>query len=122
MNNTLRFVQCLPAAFKVFGSNGEKQAIAEACEQLQILENELKIRGTKFFGGDNINIVDITADFIAYWLGAIEEATQIKFATRETFPKIHEWADNFLNCQVVKEILPSRDHIVGFFKKKFGKV
>ncbi|PWA51016.1 Glutathione S-transferase/chloride channel, C-terminal [Artemisia annua] len=56
------------AIYKVFASNGNEQAIAEACEQLQILENELKVKGTMFFGGENINIVDIAADFIAFGL------------------------------------------------------
>ncbi|GKA25950.1 probable glutathione S-transferase [Tanacetum coccineum] len=112
--------KCIPALFKVFGSHGDEQAIAEACEQLQILENELKVKGTKFFGGENINIVDIAADFIAYWLGIIEEATEIKFVTKEKFPKIHEWADNFINSQAVKEILPPREHLLAFFRKRFG--
>ncbi|GKE46557.1 probable glutathione S-transferase [Tanacetum coccineum] len=117
----MRFFQCMPLAFKVFGSNGDAQAIAEACEPLQILENELKAKGTKFFGGDNINLVDLAGDFVAYWLGTVEEATEIKFFTEDKFPKLTEWADNFVNCQAVKEILPPRDHLVAFFRKRFGK-
>ncbi|KAL7586631.1 hypothetical protein Lser_V15G38726 [Lactuca serriola] len=113
--------KCNPAAFKVFGSNGDEQVIAEACEQLQMLENELKVKGTKFFGGDNINLVDIAADFIAYWLGTIEEVTKITFFTKDKFPKLTEWADEFVNCQVVKEILPPRELLLEFFKKRYGK-
>ncbi|XP_023771471.1 probable glutathione S-transferase [Lactuca sativa] len=113
--------KCMPAAFKVFGSNGDEQVIVEACEQLQMLENELKVKGTKFFGGDNINLVDIAADFIAYWLGIIEEATEIKFFTKDKFPKLTEWADEFVKCEVVKETLPPRGNMVAFFKKRFGK-
>ena len=115
------FVQRVPAIFKVFDSNGDEQAITEACEQLQFLENELADKGNKLFGGDNINLIDITADSIAYWLGIIEEATEIKLVTEDKFPKITEWADNFVNCQVVKEILPPREHMLAFFKKRFGK-
>ncbi|KAI3514421.1 hypothetical protein L1887_12806 [Cichorium endivia] len=113
--------KCMPTAFKVFGSNGDEQVVAEACEQLQILENELKVRGTKFFGGDNINLVDIAAGFIAYWLRILEEAAEIKFVTEDKFPKITEWADHFINCQVVKEILPPRDYLLDVFKQRFGK-
>ncbi|GKA51775.1 probable glutathione S-transferase [Tanacetum coccineum] len=112
--------KCIPAAFKVFDSKGDEQAIVEACEQLTILENELKVKGTKFFGGDNINVVDIAAGFIAYLVGIIEEATEIMFATKEKFPKIHEWADNYINCQVVKEILPPRERMLAYFRKRFG--
>ncbi|CAI9265352.1 unnamed protein product [Lactuca saligna] len=113
--------KCNPAAFKVFGSNGDEKVVAEACEQLQMLENELKVKGTKFFGGDNINLVDIAADFIAYWLGTIEEVTEIKFFTKDKFPKLTEWADEFVNCQFVKEILPPRELLLEFFKKRYGK-
>ncbi|XP_071701444.1 probable glutathione S-transferase [Rutidosis leptorrhynchoides] len=110
----------IPTAFKVFGSHGDEQVIAEACEQLQLIENELKNKGTKFFGGDNINLVDLSADFIAYWLGIIEEATDIKFFTKEKFPKLTEWAYNFVECEFVKGVLPPRAPLVEFFKKRFG--
>nr|XP_043618595.1 probable glutathione S-transferase [Erigeron canadensis] len=109
----------IPALFTVFISNGDEQAIAEAWEQLRILENELK--GKKFFGGDNINLIDITADLLAYWLGAAEEATGIKIVTKEMFPKLTEWADNFIHCETVKDILPPRAHLIALFKNWFGK-
>nr|XP_043618594.1 probable glutathione S-transferase [Erigeron canadensis] len=109
----------VPLSFTAFKSNGDEQAIAEACEQLKILENELK--GKKFFGGDNINLIDITAVILAYWLGAIEEATGIKIVTKQMFPKVTEWADNFIQCETVKKVLPPRAHLIAHFKKLFGK-
>ncbi|KAL4571744.1 hypothetical protein LXL04_018509 [Taraxacum kok-saghyz] len=112
---------CIPA-IKAVGSNGDEKVVAEACEQLQVLENELKVKGTKFFGGDNINLVDIAAAFIAYWLRIMEEASGITFITQDKFPKITEWADDFVNCQIVKEILPPRENVLAYFKKIFGKV
>ncbi|KAM0072680.1 putative glutathione transferase [Helianthus debilis subsp. tardiflorus] len=122
-----RFIDstCIPAIFKVFGSNGAEQAIAKACEQLQVVENKLAVEGNKFFGGDNINLIDIAASFIAYWLGTLEEATEIKFVTKDKFPRITEWADNFLKVEVVKDVLPPRvippkAQVLAFFKQKFG--
>lgn len=112
--------QCFPASVKVFASKGDEQAIAEACEQLQILENELTLKGKKLFGGDNINLVDIAATFIA-WIGAIEEATEIKLITSDKFPKIVEWADNFVNCQFVKDVSPPRENLIALATKWFGK-
>ncbi|XP_076955351.1 putative glutathione S-transferase [Bidens hawaiensis] len=112
--------KCMPAIFKTIGSHGQEQVVAEAHEQLQFLENELNVKGKKFFGGDNINLVDIAATFIAYWLGAAEEALGIKVLSKDKFPKITEWGGNYINCQVVKEGLPPRDALVGFFKKRFG--
>ncbi|PWA87232.1 S-crystallin [Artemisia annua] len=118
--------ECIPATFKVFGNVGDEQVLAEAYEKLQILENELNIKGTKFFGGNSINIVDIAADYIAYWLGMIEDTTEIKIITNDKFPKITEWAENFLNCQVVKEVLPPKfkipkEQTLAYFKQRFGK-
>ncbi|GJX59441.1 probable glutathione S-transferase [Tanacetum coccineum] len=113
--------KCAPAVIKVFLSNGEQQALAEACEQLQILENELKVKGTNFFGGDNINLVDIAADFLAYWVGAMEEVTEVKLFTEDKFPKLVKWAENFINCKVVKEILPPREGLIEYFTKWTGK-
>ncbi|KAL4560499.1 hypothetical protein LXL04_032651 [Taraxacum kok-saghyz] len=110
-------------AIKAVGTNGDDhQAIAEACAQLQVLENELKIKGTKFFGGDNIGLVDIAADFIAYWHGIREEAAGVTFFTKEKFPKLTKWADDFVNCQAVKNTLPPREQMLGFYMKFFGKV
>ncbi|XP_071697074.1 probable glutathione S-transferase [Rutidosis leptorrhynchoides] len=112
--------KCIPAVSNAFRSKGEEQAVAEAHEQLQILEKAIAVKGTKFFGGDNINLVDIAAAFIAYWVGVMEEASGIKLVTKHKFPKLTEWSDDFVNCQVVKDVLPSREHLLGFFKKRFG--
>ncbi|KAJ0780247.1 putative glutathione transferase [Helianthus annuus] len=113
--------KCIPALFKAIGSHGEKQAVAEAHETLQFLENELKVKGSKYFGGENINLVDISATFIALWVGAAEEALGLELLPRDKFPKIKEWCDNYLKCQAVKDGLPPRELPVGFFKSRFGK-
>ncbi|MFS7947391.1 putative glutathione transferase [Helianthus anomalus] len=113
--------KCLPAVFKAVSSHGEEQAVAEAHEALQFLENELKVKGIKFFGGDNINLVDIAATFVAFWIGAAEEALGIEVLSKHKFPKLTEWSDNYVNCQAMKESLPPRDNLVAFFNKRFGK-
>ncbi|KVI12122.1 Glutathione S-transferase/chloride channel, C-terminal [Cynara cardunculus var. scolymus] len=112
---------CIPALHKVFGNNGGEEVVAEACENLQVLENEVGVKGKRFFGGDNMNIVDIVAGFIAYWLRLMEEATQIKIFTDDKFPKLTKWSDEFVNCQVVKEILPPRSLVLAYYKKRFRK-
>ncbi|KAI3694480.1 hypothetical protein L1987_77445 [Smallanthus sonchifolius] len=103
----------IPALLNAIMSHGQEQAVAEAQEQLQFLENELK--GDKFFGGDKINLVDISATFIAFWLGAAEEALGIKVLTKDKFPKLIKWSDNYINCQVVKGLLPPREKVVALF-------
>ncbi|KAD2080475.1 hypothetical protein R6Q59_032809 [Mikania micrantha] len=111
--------KCIPAVFMAIGSHGQEQAVAEAHDQLQFLENELKDK--KFFGGDSINLVDISAVFLAFWLGAAEEALGIKIVTKDKFPNLTKWSDNCINCQAVKDSLPPRDDLVSFFKMRFGK-
>nr|XP_043618596.1 probable glutathione S-transferase [Erigeron canadensis] len=115
--------KCLPAIYNGIRSNGDEQAMSEAYKQLQILESELMIigvEGNKYFGGDNINLVDIAAVFLAYWPGIIEETSGINSVPKDKFPKIIEWANNLLSLQVVKEILPPRSELVVFFKKRYG--
>ncbi|KAJ0780240.1 putative glutathione transferase [Helianthus annuus] len=113
--------KCHPALFKAIRSHGEEQAVAEAHELLQFLENELNVKGTKFFGGDNINLVDICAGYIAHWVVAAEEALGIEVVTKDKFPKIAEWCGNYINCQVVKDCLPPRERVVAYYKGRFGK-
>ncbi|MFS7943405.1 putative glutathione transferase [Helianthus anomalus] len=113
--------KCIPAVFKVFGSHGDEQDVAEANEQLQFLENELSVKGNKFFGGNNIGLVDICASYIAFWAGAAEEALGIELVTKDKFPKLKEWCDNYINCQVVKDGLPPRERLVAYYKWRFGK-
>ncbi|KAM0026552.1 putative glutathione transferase [Helianthus debilis subsp. tardiflorus] len=113
--------KCLPAVFKAVSSHGEEQAVAEAHEALQFLENELKVKGSKFFGGDNINLVDIAATFVAFWIGTAEEALGLELLPKDKFPKLTEWSDNYVNCQAVKDSLPLRENLVAIYKKRFGK-
>lgn len=107
--------QCSPTIKRIKRSEGEERekAIQEATEHLETLENELE--GKKFFGGDEIGLVDITATFIALWLGVLLEMAGVELLTKEKFPRLCEWVDIYLNCSIVKETLPSRkdllDHI-----------
>ncbi|MFS7943392.1 putative glutathione transferase [Helianthus anomalus] len=113
--------KCHPAVLKAILSHGEEQAVAEADEQLQFLENELKVKGSKFFGGDNIGLVDICVGYTIFWVGAAEEALGIELVAKDKFPKITEWSDNCINCQVVKDGLPTRESLVAFYNRLFGK-
>jgi glutathione S-transferase len=90
--------------------------IEESTEALKILENELK---GKFFGGEEINFVDIAAVFIAFWIPLIQDITDLKLFTDEKFPKLYNWSQEFLNHPVVKENLPPRDPLFTFSKARY---
>ncbi|KAL3531757.1 hypothetical protein ACH5RR_005278 [Cinchona calisaya] len=112
-----KFVEekCLAALSKTIWSTGEQyeKDKAEAGELLKLLENELK--GKKFFGGDRIGLVDIVANFIAFWFRALQEAVGLDVLTKDNFPKLWEWAEDYMNCSVIKESLPPKDKLVADF-------
>lgn len=75
---------------------------------MKTLENELK--GKKFFGGDEIGLVDITANVIAFWFDVLLELLGIKLLTKEKLPRLCEWIDNYLDNSIIKGTLPTREH------------
>ncbi|XP_059296430.1 probable glutathione S-transferase [Lycium ferocissimum] len=106
--------KCLPAAWKALWSKGEEKDKEEAYEVFKVLNNELKDK--KFFGGDKIGFVDIAANFIGFWIGIVEEATGIVLVTSEKFPHLCAWRDDY--CSHVKENMPNREMLLGYFKAR----
>ena len=108
----------MPTLWKTCWSQGEEQEKAkeEACELLKILDIELKDK--KFFGGVAFGPVDIVANFIGFWLGIIQEATGVEVLTKEKFPKLCQWIDEFINCSIIKENLPPRDKLKAYFQTR----
>lgn len=101
----------MPAIMKIRGCKGEEQVkvIDEVVELFKVLENELK--GKKFFGGDTIGLVDITANFLALWLGIHQEIMGIQVVTKEKLPVFCKWIDEYLNCSIIKQSLPSKEDL-----------
>jgi glutathione S-transferase len=93
--------------------------VEESIEALQILENELK---DKFFGGEEIGIVDIAAVFIAFWVPLIQDITGLQLLTAEKFPRLYNWSQEFLNHPVVKDNLPPRDPLFASFKAYYDSL
>ena len=97
--------------------NEREKAVEEAILQLKTLEGELKDH--KFFGGETIGVVDIVANLIGFWLGAIEEAAGFELVTRERFPILSNWIDEYVSCSVIKENLPPREKLLEAFRSRF---
>ncbi|XP_073054305.1 probable glutathione S-transferase [Primulina eburnea] len=118
-----RFVdeKCLPAFWKACWTTGEEQVKGkeEAEEVLKFLDNQLE--GKKFFGGESIGLVDIAANFIAYWLVLITELVGIELVTSEKFPNLCAWIDKYVNSSFVKEHLPDRDKLAEHISTQFLK-
>ena len=105
------------AIWRVFRSRAEEQekAIEESLEMLRIVE-EQALEGKKYFGGDEIGIVDIAFGGIAHWLGVIEEVVGVKLLEANEFPRLHAWTNNFKEVPVIKQNLPDRQDMLVLFK------
>ncbi|CAK7343876.1 unnamed protein product [Dovyalis caffra] len=117
--------KCTEALGAFFRANKEEREKAgkELLEVLKILE-EQGLGDKKFFGGENINLADISYGACAYWLPAMEEAIGVKVLERSTLPKLHAWAKNFMVVPVIKENIPDYDKMLAHIKvcrEKFAK-
>ncbi|XP_073134956.1 probable glutathione S-transferase [Henckelia pumila] len=116
-----RFIDetCMPAFWKACLSSGEEQVKGreETERVLKFLDSQLQ--GKKFFGGDSIGLVDIAATFVAYWLVIVTELMGIELMTRDKFPNLCEWIDEYVNSSFVKETLPDRDKLAERIRNRF---
>lgn len=108
----------MPALWNACGSDkkGREKALEEAEEALKLLENELEHK--KFFGGDTIGLVDISANFIAYWVEILQDIPGIQLINPHKFPNVYRWSHDFSSHPLIKEALPPRDKLYAFFKPK----
>lgn len=75
----------------------------------------------KFFGGDNINILDIAFGSVVHWLGITEDIIEVKLLEAEKFPRLHSWINNFREVPVIRDSLPNREKMLALFKAHIGR-
>ncbi|KNA19344.1 hypothetical protein SOVF_062440 [Spinacia oleracea] len=92
----------------------QEKTLKEAKENLEMLEKE--IEGKKFFGGENIGFVDIVANFIGFWLGTIQQVLGKEILTKETYPHLSNWAEEYVNCDIIKQNVPPKERLFTLFK------
>ncbi|EEF34551.1 probable glutathione S-transferase [Ricinus communis] len=90
-----------------------EEGLASATENLQCLEEELK--GKKFFGGDNIGVVDLALGWLAHYNSVFEEIIGLKIIDQEKFPLLSEWKQAFASVPIIQENWPPRDKLVAKF-------
>ncbi|KAI9196837.1 hypothetical protein LWI28_027439 [Acer negundo] len=108
-----------PTVWMMFRSSGEEQEKfkKESLEMLKTIEEMALGDDKKFFGGDEISLVDIAFGAHAHWLGVIEEVAGVKLLEAHKFPRFHAWIQNFKQVPVINENLPDRDQMVLTFKR-----
>ncbi|TYH82275.1 hypothetical protein E1A91_D02G043400v1 [Gossypium mustelinum] len=109
-----------PIIAKLYRTEGEEQQVVvkEWLEMLEAMEEHALIGGKKFFGGDEINMVDIAFCMVAHWLGVIEDAAGLKVFEPYKFPRVSSWIQNFKSVPVIKDNLPDTDKIVAYLKRR----
>ncbi|WCJ33205.1 Glutathione S-transferase family protein [Euphorbia peplus] len=113
-----KFTEAMRGILHTSEEEEERQKqVEKAKEALKILEEELKKKEEKFFGGDKIGIVDITLGFLNNWVHAIEEVFCAKVHDPEMFPLIEKWNQNFIEDPCVKQTLPEQYKLVEYFSK-----
>ncbi|XP_027165032.1 probable glutathione S-transferase [Coffea eugenioides] len=105
-------------------SRGEERekAVKSSIEALEKFEEELKLKGTKFFGGETIGFVDLVAGFISYQLPVFEEVGSMKILDSSKFPATFDWIYNFLNHPVIKDDLPAKDLMFDYYAKRSKEI
>ncbi|XP_062095443.1 probable glutathione S-transferase [Humulus lupulus] len=91
----------------------QEKGFEKVSEYLGILEKELK---GKYFGGENIGVVDIAGNIIAKWIPAIQEILGVELITKEKFPKLCKWSHDFSTHLLIKEVSPSKEELIAVFK------
>ncbi|XP_060671964.1 probable glutathione S-transferase [Ziziphus jujuba] len=105
------------AVWTLFRSSGEEQEKAknESLESLRTIE-EHGLGNKKFFGGEEIGIVDIAFGWMSLWLGIIEEIVGVKLLEAHLFPRLYAWTKNFKEVPVIKQNLPDCHELLLLFK------
>ncbi|KAK3187767.1 hypothetical protein Dsin_027328 [Dipteronia sinensis] len=110
-----------PTMWMMFRSSGEEQEKfkKESLEMLKTIEEmALGDHEKKFFGGDQISLVDIAFGAHAHWLlEVIEKVVGVRLLEAHKFPRLHAWIQNFKQVPVINQNLPDSDQMVLTFKR-----
>ncbi|XP_021279793.1 probable glutathione S-transferase [Herrania umbratica] len=104
-------------SFFITAGEEHKKAAKEAKELLKMLE-EQALGEKKYFGGEEIGMVDLAMGWMAASFGVIEEIVDVKILDAESFPRLHAWIHNFRAHPAIKNNLPDHDQLFVSFSKK----
>ncbi|CAI0556105.1 unnamed protein product [Linum tenue] len=88
----------------------QEEGLASIAENLKLLEAELE--GNKFFGGEEIGIVDFALGWLVNVMPVFEEILAVKILDEERHPSLSEWIRRISDIPVIEESWPPRDKLV----------
>ncbi|XP_062232547.1 glutathione transferase GST 23-like [Phragmites australis] len=108
-----------PAVGAVFASTGEEQeaAVRQVHENLALIEAELRdgaFKGRRFFGGDEVGLLDVVLGCGSYWLAVFEEVTGVRLVDADAFPLFHAWLRDFEALDEVRDTIPAVDRLLEY--------
>lgn len=103
----------------MFASTGEDQeaAVRQVHENLALLETELRdgaFRGRRFFGGDEVGLLDVVLGCGSYWLAVFEDVTGLRLVDADAFPRFHAWLRDFEALDEVRDTIPAVDRLLDY--------
>lgn len=109
-------------AWEALKSEGVKKekAMRAVVESLEMIEKKL-IEGKKWFSGSKeIGSLDLVHGRLPHWLNVMEEMGGMKLLTRERFPSLYEWSQNFINIQLSGQCIQARENVVEYLKSSLS--
>ncbi|XP_004496076.1 probable glutathione S-transferase [Cicer arietinum] len=115
-------ISTLSAIIRSKSSEDREKAKENLWERLGVVEDQCLKDENKFYGGDNINIVDIALGSFVKFIEVLEITFKVEILQTERFPHLHLWFNNFKDVQVIKENTPHQEKFVAFLKPLFEKI
>ncbi|MED6222988.1 hypothetical protein PIB30_069731 [Stylosanthes scabra] len=106
------------SGLKYMKTEGEEKEVAkkEFIEGLKIMEEQ--IGDNKYFGGDNIGIVDVTLVPLSSWFYTYKFTANYSFVNQESFPNIFAWAKRCNERESVSKCLPEEQKVIELLKQR----
>ncbi|XP_023539871.1 glutathione transferase GST 23-like [Cucurbita pepo subsp. pepo] len=117
----IKFIEDKEATMRrIFVARGEgkEEARRESLEVLRTVEERGLGGGGKFFGGDAINMVDLTYGWIAVWMKVLEEVLDMKLIEGPEFPRLQAWAESFRTAAVIRDHIPDHQKMVLHLRRR----
>jgi len=93
-----------------------QKAKEEVREVLEVLEETIGEK--KYFGGEEIGLLDINLGWLALLFGVIEDIVDVKVLVVDDFPRLFTWIRNFSEHPSIRTNLPSHHEVFGYYKQK----